>query len=82
VTRAQVTYRPRPGATPAAELSALSAVYKFVLETKKAAEPASEPDSRNDAAIVSNTEGVSYVEQRPHRPSEIVVTNSRKLRTQ
>jgi hypothetical protein len=48
VTYAQVTYRPRPGATPAAELSALSAVYKFVLETKKAAEPAPELGGQDD----------------------------------
>jgi hypothetical protein len=78
VTRAQVTYRPRPGATPAAELSALSAVYKFVLETKKAAKPAPEPDSRIDAAIVRSTKEVRHVEQGPHRPSEIVVNNSLK----
>jgi hypothetical protein len=45
---------------------------------KEAVEPAPEPDSCNDAAIVRNTEGVSHVEQRPDRPSEIVVTHSRK----
>ncbi len=43
--------------------------------------PAPNPDSCNDAAIVTNTEEVSDVEQRPDRPSEIVVTHSRKLRT-
>ena len=36
-----------------------------------AAERAPEPDSRNDTANVRNTEGVSHVEQRPYRPSEI-----------
>jgi hypothetical protein len=47
-----------------------------------AAERAPEPDSRNDAAIVRNTEEVSHVEQRLDRPSEIVVTYSRKSRNQ
>ncbi len=46
------------------------------------AERAPEHDSCNDAAIVTNTEEVSDVEQRPDRPSEIVVTYSRKLRTE
>jgi hypothetical protein len=40
-------------------------------EYEKAAEPAPEPDSCNDAAKVRNTEEVSHVEQRPDRPSEI-----------
>jgi hypothetical protein len=42
----RITYTPRPDATPEGELSALSAVYKFILdchERKKAA-PASRPD--------------------------------------
>jgi hypothetical protein len=43
-----------------------------------AAYPAPEPDSCNDSAIVRNTDEVSHVEQRPDRPSEIVVTHSRK----
>ena len=47
-----------------------------------AAEPAPEPDSCNDAAIVRNTEEVSHVEQRLDRPSQIVVTYSRKSRNQ
>jgi hypothetical protein len=47
-----------------------------------AVEPAPEHDSCNDAAMVRNTEGVSHVEQRPDRPSEIVVTHLRKMRTQ
>jgi hypothetical protein len=38
---------------------------------KEVAEPAPEPDSCNDAAIVRNTEGVSHVEQRPDGPLEI-----------
>ena len=47
-----------------------------------AAERAPEPDSRNDVAIVRNTEEVSHVEQRLDRPSQIVVTYSRKSRNQ
>jgi hypothetical protein len=57
------------------------AMHKYQ-ENEKPAEPAPELDSCNDAAIVRNTEEVSDVEQRPDRPSEIVVTHSRKLRTQ
>jgi hypothetical protein len=36
-----------------------------------AAERAAESDSCNSAAIVRNTKGVSHVNQRPNRPSEI-----------
>ena len=75
----QLVYTPHADATPEAELDTLAAVYRFILfdchaKQKKAAEP----DSCNDAAILRNTEGVSHVEQRPDRPSEIVVTPSRK----
>jgi len=62
---------PRPDATPEAELDALANVYRFIFAChakRKTAEPASEPDGRNDAAIARNTEGVSHVEQRPDRP--------------
>jgi hypothetical protein len=41
----RVTYTPRPGTTPEAELAALAAVYAFVIqahEQKKAAAPANE----------------------------------------
>jgi hypothetical protein len=38
---------------------------------EKAAEPAPEPDSSNDAAMVRNTEEVSHVEQRHDRSSQI-----------
>jgi hypothetical protein len=37
---------------------------------KMAAEPVPEPDSSNDAAIVTNREEVRHVEQRPDRPSD------------
>jgi hypothetical protein len=67
-------YTPRPDTTPEAEVNALANVYRFILDSrakKMAAEPAPKPDSCNDAAVVRHTEGVSHVEQRPHRPSEI-----------
>jgi hypothetical protein len=65
-----VTYVARSDTNPQAELNALCAVYAYLLN-KKAVEPAPEPDSCNDAAIMRYTEGVSHVEQRPERPSEI-----------
>jgi hypothetical protein len=69
----RIVYRTRPDATPEAELNALSAIYRFILarSENKAAEPASEPDGRNDGAIAKDTEGVSHVEQQPGRPLEI-----------
>jgi hypothetical protein len=63
---AKIVYVPRPGATAEAELDALVNVYRFILDChakKEATEAASEPDRRNDTAIVSDTEGVSHVEQ-------------------
>jgi hypothetical protein len=69
-----IIYRSREDAAPEAELNALSAIYRFILERSEneAAEPAPKPDGRNDGAIVRDTEGVSHhVEQRPDRSSEI-----------
>lgn len=46
-----LAYTPCPDATPEAELDALAACYRFILdchERKRAAEPAPEPDGRND----------------------------------
>ena len=45
-----IVYSPRLDTTPEAELIALATVYKFVLDchAKKAAEPASELDGRDD----------------------------------
>ena len=51
-----VVYKPRPDATPETEISALRAVYKLVLERKKAAEPAPEPDGRDDYERLANKE--------------------------
>jgi hypothetical protein len=47
----RITYVQRPDATPEAELSVLANVYRFILDChakKLAAEPAPEPDGRND----------------------------------
>lgn len=50
MTEARITYTAHPGTTAEAELSALAAVYKFVLANKEAA-PESRPD---DVKEVSN----------------------------
>jgi hypothetical protein len=70
VNSPRIIYTSRPDATPEAELNVLANVYRFILDCH-AKKIAAEPDSCNDAAIVRNTEGVSHVEQRPDRPSEI-----------
>jgi hypothetical protein len=44
----EIIYRPRPGATPEAELSALAAVYEFALRSKNAAP---DPDECHDANL-------------------------------
>ena len=46
-----VVYVPRPDAEPETELSALAAVYMFVLESKKAAGLAPEPNDRDGARV-------------------------------
>jgi hypothetical protein len=76
----RIVYTSRPDATPETEVNVLANVFRFILDCH-AKKMSAEPDSCNDAAIVRNTEGVGHVEQRPDRPSEIVVTYSRKLRT-
>jgi hypothetical protein len=67
----RITYTSHPDATPEAELNVLANVYRFILDCH-AKKIAAEPDSCNDAARVRNTEGVSHVEQRRDRPSEIL----------
>ena len=60
--RPRVTYTPRSDATPEAELNVLANVYRFILDChakKMAAEPAPEPDSCNDAAVVRHRGGES-----------------------
>jgi hypothetical protein len=46
----RITYVARPNATPETELSALVAVYKFVLDchAKKEAAPENRPDARKE----------------------------------
>jgi hypothetical protein len=59
----RITRTSRADATPEAESNVLANVYRLVLDchTKQMV---AEPDSCNDAAIVSDTKGVSHVEQR------------------
>jgi hypothetical protein len=48
----RITYTSRPDATPEAEVNVLANVYRFIFDChakKMAAEPAPEPDSRDDA---------------------------------
>jgi hypothetical protein len=66
----RITFTSRADATPEAESNVLANVYRLVLDCH-AKQMAAEPESCNDAAIVRNTEGVSHVDQRPDRPSEI-----------
>jgi hypothetical protein len=64
----RIVYQPGEASTAECELDALATCYRFILDChakRKSDEPAPEPDSCNDAAIVRNTEGVSHVEQRP-----------------
>jgi hypothetical protein len=62
-----IVVRALPGVTPeqARDARARCWIYVFDVWNKKAAGPAPEPDSRSDAAVVRNTEGVSHVEQQP-----------------
>jgi hypothetical protein len=63
----RVVYTARPDTSPDVELDALSNVFRFIFDChakRKAAEPASEPDGRNDAAIVRHKEEMSHVKQR------------------
>jgi hypothetical protein len=57
---AQVRYSHRPEATAEAEVSALTNVYRFILDChakKMAAELAPGSDGSNDTAMVRNMEG-------------------------
>jgi hypothetical protein len=66
VSDAPVTYVPRPDATPKDELSALAAVYRFLLDCH-----AKKGVATNEAASIGHKEEVSHVEQQPDRSSEI-----------
>ena len=50
----EITYTPRTDATREAELSVLAQVYRSVLESRKADEPAPEPDGRDDTEGSTN----------------------------
>ena len=53
MNRPSISYAQRPDATPQGELSALVAVYRFILSksnaSQKAVEPAPEPDGNDEA---------------------------------
>ncbi len=74
----RIVYSPRAGATPESELNALAAIYSFCLQRHRERQLAAE----STVAKVRDIEEVDDVEQRPDRPSEIVVTYSRKSRNQ
>jgi hypothetical protein len=48
VSESRIVYQARDDATPAGEVSALAVVYKFVLDSKKAAEQARKPGGHDD----------------------------------
>ena len=48
----RIIYSVRSDATPETELSTLAAVYRFVLESKKAAGPAPEPNDRDGSSKI------------------------------
>jgi hypothetical protein len=60
------SYQPEPGYMK----SAIELLLKKSV-SKKAAEPAPKPEGHDATTLVRNTEGVSRVEQRPDRSSEI-----------
>ena len=50
----EVVYRPRDGATPASELSALVAAYRYVIFDRHASEMGARPGARDDAERLNN----------------------------
>ena len=46
-----IAYTPRPDATQETELSVLAQVYRFILESRKADEPAPEPIGRDGTTV-------------------------------
>ena len=50
----RVYYTPRPDATPESELTALTAVYAYLLKNTKAARPAPEPSDRDGMYLTNN----------------------------
>jgi hypothetical protein len=74
----RIVYSLRAGATPETELDALAAIYSFCRQMHRERQSAAEAT----VAQMRDIEEVSDVKQQPDRPSEIVVSNSRKLRNQ
>jgi hypothetical protein len=58
-----ITYTPRPDATAEAERNTLGAVYRVVLNAHRRGNLSNKSGPRD--AIMQNTKGVSYVDQRP-----------------
>jgi hypothetical protein len=57
----RIVYTTRHNVPPEVEITALAAVYQFVLQRKKATPS---PASNSDDAVATNEEGVSHVDQR------------------
>jgi hypothetical protein len=64
MNRPHIIYTPRPDATSQAGLSALAAVFKFVLDCH-AKKVGAHPGDTDDTPSVGNAEGVSHVDRRP-----------------
>jgi len=47
-TQLHIRYTPHPGAKPEAEISALAAIYRFILFESNARKKATEPGGRDD----------------------------------
>lgn len=57
----RIVFSPCPDAAPKAELEALAAIYRFVIDCHAKKEGAT-----NDAAVIRHKVEVSHVEQRPY----------------
>jgi hypothetical protein len=69
-----ITYAPRSDITPEAELSALAACYRFLLDCGRTTEHA-RPTDPDDIHSIRDPEGVSNVDRRPHLGSRIVISD-------
>ena len=72
---------PLSGISPEQARDARARAWAFVFRCWQEKPMVTEPDVRNDVSITNRKE-VNDVDQRLDRPSEIVVTDSRKLRNQ
>jgi hypothetical protein len=71
MSSSHITYTPHPNATPETELSALAAVYRFILFKSSASKEAAHPGGP-EMARMRNAKGVSYVESCFDETSNIV----------